>query len=137
MPRGIYQRTAQGLKNLSEAHKGKKASEETKRRMSETHKKIGSGNNLPHLVGPKNFQWKGNKVGYHALHLWVNTHLGKPVICQHCGKKGLKGREIHWANKDHTYKRNLVDWISLCMQCHGKYDKAHGLRRHERESYGK
>ncbi len=30
---------------------------------------------------------------------------------------------IQWANKSHTYKRELTDWFALCGTCHKKYDK--------------
>jgi hypothetical protein len=66
--------------------------------------------------------WKGEDVGYNGLHKWVIKHLGTPDTCEHCNKTGLKGRQIHWANKDHTYKRNLEDWIRLCVSCHKLYD---------------
>jgi hypothetical protein len=73
-------------------------------------------------TGDKNNKWKGDEVGYYALHSWVERNLGKSDTCEHCGKSGLKGRQIHWANIDHKYKRNLTDWMRLCMQCHCKYD---------------
>lgn len=66
---------------------------------------------------PPNF--KGEKVGYDALHDWVNRHKGKALLCEHCGKD--HGR-IEWANKSHKYKRDLSDWVSLCKPCHNKYD---------------
>jgi len=56
------------------------------------------------------------------LHCWVKRYLGKPTTCEHCGKTGLIGNSIHWANKDHLYKRNLIDWLRLCAKCHRKYD---------------
>lgn len=74
------------------------------------------------------FNWKGDNVGYVALHTWVNRYLGKPTTCQHCGKIGLKGRQIGWANIDHTYKRNLTDWIRLCAKCHKIYDISKNLK---------
>jgi hypothetical protein len=67
---------------------------------------------------PANF--KGESVGYDALHDWVNRHRGKAVKCEHCGKD--HGR-IEWANKSHEYKRDLSDWISLCKKCHYAYDE--------------
>ena len=71
---------------------------------------------------PKNFgitftRWKGNKVGYVALHMWIRKMKGKPEICEHCGNSAK-----HWANIDHKYRRNLEDYISLCVGCHKKYD---------------
>lgn len=76
--------------------------------------KIKVGENIP--------AWKGDNVSYNGLHHWVNRWLGKPEVCEICGKSGLKGKQIHWANKSHLYKRDLGDWIRLCSSCHSKYD---------------
>ncbi|MEK6880161.1 MAG: DUF2256 domain-containing protein [Nanoarchaeota archaeon] len=74
-------------------------------------------------VMPLPWNWKGDDVKYGTLHDWVYRHLGKPTKCEFCGKKGLKSRQIHWANKSHEYKRELSDWLQLCVKCHSKYDK--------------
>lgn len=77
-------------------------------------------------VGSTNSKWKGNRVGYRALHYWVERQLGKAKECQECGltkiPKGLQ-RYFGWANKSHKYKRDTADWMQLCMQCHKIYDK--------------
>lgn len=70
-------------------------------------------------TGSKNQQWKGDGVGYHALHGWVRRKLGKPKICEYCDSS----RNIQWANKSHKYLRELNDWMSLCKKCHVKYDR--------------
>ena len=69
-------------------------------------------------IGSKNPKWKGDDVGYYALHQWVYRRLGKAIKCKRCGKNS--GR-IEWANKSREYKRQIDDWISLCKKCHGKY----------------
>ncbi len=66
--------------------------------------------------------WKGQAAGYQSLHEWVVKHLGKPDTCEHCGRSGLSGRFIQWANKSGKYLRKLDDWIRLCTKCHHKYD---------------
>lgn len=66
--------------------------------------------------------WKGDDVGYSGLHTWVQRTLGKPDTCEHCKTSGLKGREIHWANKSGNYKRDKEDWLRLCASCHLTYD---------------
>lgn len=68
---------------------------------------------------PTNF--KGDSVGYDALHDWVNRHKGKAARCCHCGTK----RNVHWANVSHEYRRDLSDYMSLCVSCHRKYDFPH------------
>ena len=67
-------------------------------------------------------RWKGNEVGYDALHSWVKRKLGRPDTCEHCGRSNLGGHMIHWANKSQEYKRNLEDWLRLCASCHKQYD---------------
>lgn len=67
--------------------------------------------------------WKGDKVGYGALHDWVRSRLGRPDTCEECGEIGLKGSQIHWANISGKYKRDLTDWQRLCVSCHFKKDQ--------------
>ena len=62
-------------------------------------------------------------------HRWIIKIKGKPSKCEHCGKKGLKGKKIHWANKRHEYKTKLSDWLRLCAKCHVYYDILNGLRK--------
>lgn len=103
--------------------KGAKHSEESKKKMSEAKKGIMPANikqlkNSYTPLGEEHCSWKGDDVGYSALHKWVYKHKGKAEVCEHCG--GVDG--IQWANKSHEYKRDLEDWLSLCKPCHGKYD---------------
>lgn len=77
--------------------------------------------------------WKGENVGYAALHKWVVLHKGKPDHCEYCIKP--KGR-FEWANKSHEYKRVLDDWIQLCTRCHRKYD-GFTLANRKRDSKGR
>ena len=62
----------------------------------------------------KNPSWKGNSVGYTALHNWIKSRLPKPVSCSNCGKK----KAIDLANISQKYKRDLFDWEWLCRSCH-------------------
>jgi hypothetical protein len=78
--------------------------------------------------GRKNLMWKGGKAWYNSLHNWVRKYLGKPEICEHCGKTGLTSHQIHWSNKSGNYLKNTSDWIRLCAKCHGSYDKENKLR---------
>lgn len=71
-----------------------------------------------------NFKWKGNNVGYRALHSWIMRKLGKPTKCEFCGKEKTTPKSIHWANKSRQYLRELSDWIMLCVKCHKAYDRA-------------
>lgn len=75
---------------------------------------------VPWKFGSENVMWKGNNVGYHALHHWVNRILGKIHECVYCGEDQ---KRIGWASISHHAKRDLNDYIPLCMACHKKYDK--------------
>ncbi len=74
-------------------------------------------NRLAHL-GEKNYIWKGNEVGYSALHQWVRRHLPKPELCQRCNKKP----SIDLANITGYYNRDFENWKYLCRSCHVKTD---------------
>lgn len=87
---------------------GRKASCETRKRMSESHS------------GEKSRFWKGNSVGYSGVHKWVYKQLGKPNHCAYC--QSTTKKYYHWANISHSYKRDLSDWIRLCVKCHSAYD---------------
>lgn len=69
-----------------------------------------------------NPNWKGDDADYYNKHEWVIVRLGRPTTCERCGKTGLTGHKIHWANKSRTYKRELSDWMRLCASCHRVYD---------------
>jgi len=71
--------------------------------------------------GAKNSMWKGDNVGYSALHKWIKKQLFKRKVCQHCGTK--KAKRYEWANISKKYKRDLEDWIELCCSCHYKFDR--------------
>lgn len=71
-------------------------------------------------VGDKHRNWKGEEVGYDALHTWVVRWNGKAIKCEHCKRTDRKKYE--WANISREYKRDLQDWIQLCTSCHRRYD---------------
>ena len=73
---------------------------------------------IRHQKGEQNFNWKGDKVGYDALHQWAKKRLVKPSKCFHC--KRVKRLDL--ANKSGEYKRDLSDWLWLCRSCHLKYE---------------
>ena len=73
-------------------------------------------------VGEENVRWMGDAVGYEGLHSWIYRKRGQPDTCESCGKFGLSGHEIHWANISGEYKRQLDDWVRLCAKCHYRMD---------------
>lgn len=92
--------------------------------------KIGARSNIgkkfPNREGKANHKWKGDDVGYFALHDWVKGKLGKADHCENCGldqiPKGMT-RYFQWANISHEYKRDLADWMQLCCKCHWHFDR--------------
>lgn len=97
-----------------------------KGQFKEGHPRIKNSGNFK--KGNKPHNYKGEDVGYLALHSWVSRHLGKPKKCEHCCNVILESRKIHWANKSGLYKRDLSDWIRLCAKCHLRYDWSIGFR---------
>src|SRR3990167_2453385 len=65
-----------------------------------------------------NPSWKGNQVGYTALHEWVKRRLPKTELCQNCRAKP----PFDLANISQEYKRDFTDWEWLCKSCHAKKD---------------
>jgi hypothetical protein len=80
-----------------------------------------SGINIP--IFEKNVKWKGNEVGYSALHKWVKKMKGSSNKCEICNKSGFKGKRIGWANISGLYKREITDWMRLCASCHFYFDR--------------
>lgn len=74
----------------------------------------------PKPKGEANPAWKGDAVGYGALHRWVFRNKPRPLSCEHCGTTTAKRYE--WANKSRCYLRDLDDWMNLCVSCHRRYD---------------
>ncbi len=71
-------------------------------------------------VDSKNPRWKGDAVGYMALHRWIHRKLGKAKKCTN--NPTHKARVFRWANKSGEYKRDLNDWVELCPSCATKLD---------------
>lgn len=66
--------------------------------------------------------WKGDNVGYFALHSWIQRKKGRAKKCERCDSTDW----VQWANKSFEYKRDLNDWLELCAKCHRKYDGKYG-----------
>jgi len=67
----------------------------------------------------ENHNWKGDNVGYHCLHKWIQKNKPKPEACQKCGKKQ---KYLELANLSGEYKRDIEDYIYLCVRCHKEMD---------------
>lgn len=107
-------------------NKGKKGvqivSDETRAKLS----KVRLGNqNAKGAVRPKgseHYLWKGDNVSYSGIHNWVRKHLGNCKECSNCLFTSDNTHQFHWANISHEYKRELSDWVRLCVKCHKAYD---------------
>jgi len=65
-------------------------------------------------LGSKNSMWKGDSVGYAALHKWIMARLPKTEFCDLCHKIP----PLDLANKSNNYRRDVTDWLWLCRRCH-------------------
>lgn len=106
-------------KQISETKKGRHYSQDTE--FKKGHIPWSKNKICPNLANENNSQWKGDKAGYVAIHIWVKHHKGQPQVCEHCGVTAEEKR-LQWANVDHKYCRNLNDYIQLCSSCHKLYD---------------
>lgn len=89
---------------------------ETVEKMRRSH--LGKPHPNPRLLNDGNPKWRGDGVGYHALHDWVRVRLIKPELCQICGL--IPPREL--SNISGEYRRDITDWQYVCRRCHDKYD---------------
>lgn len=85
------------------------------------------------IKGELHPNWKGESVGYYALHHWIKREFGVPFKCENgfciyprkTISRGilLKPKRFEWANISGKYLRDRNDWIMLCVSCHRKYDR--------------
>lgn len=136
---GCKPMSEEGRKKLSESHVGYKMPQSQKNNIRKAMKKVGAPwmkTDKMRKVMSERFSrynkgkieedspsWKGNLVGYFGLHSWIRKKLGQPDTCKQCSKSGLTSHQIHWANISHEYKRDINDWIRLCVSCHRRYDQ--------------
>lgn len=82
---------------------------------------------VPRKTGTKHHNWKGESVGYHALHIWVNRNKVKTGVCSLCGAN----RYTEWGMMTENFSRNLDDYIEVCKPCHMRMDKHPWVGRKE------
>lgn len=78
------------------------------------------------LKGEKSHNYK-KKVGYYAVHDWLQVNFGKASKCEECGSD----KNVQWAKlKGKTYLRKRENFWQLCAKCHVYYDgTVNNLRR--------
>lgn len=103
-------------------------------------------NECARLSGSRGFQkgqrlneshhnWKGDRVGYFALHSWIRRRLGQPKECTVCGENDPSKR-YEWANISKEYKRDITDWQRMCKKCHNDFDQVNVLQNSRRLKIG-
>lgn len=82
------------------------------------------------VLGEKNYKWRGEDVGYSALHQWIVRRYGLADLCENnqSGKLNFpctgKSKNYDWSLiKGKKYTRNIKNFQKLCHSCHLKYDK--------------
>lgn len=115
---GVKQTEEHKLK-ISKALSGKPKSIEHIRKVTEATK----GQIRLHLRDENHPNWKGENAQKCTKHDWIYKRLGSPKKCDHCGT--TEKRIYHWANKSQNYKRDIKDWMRLCVPCHSRYDHNH------------
>lgn len=70
------------------------------------------------FVGNNHANWKGDNIGYSALHNWIRRHLVKPDLCEKCNLVEPK----HVACVTGVYDRDFKNWRWWCVRCHMNHD---------------
>jgi hypothetical protein len=133
---GFLKQYPKRRKRFVHGHNGRGVSRPLDVRQSISQRMKGRQNALGHKQTDEHKQkngearLRGDDISYGHLHEWVNKVKKKTGKCTFCGvKPPSKFRYgTHWANIDHTYKRDLDDFIELCPACHRAYDVEKGLR---------
>lgn len=79
-------------------------------------------------MGENNPAWKGGDYVYDVIHREVKKAKGKAKRCMNREEKILdfecskKSKKFEWANISGEYKRDVNDFMSLCVYCHRVYD---------------
>lgn len=93
--------------------KGYKHTEEAKKRISEAAK--------INQLGENNSGWKGDRVKYVSVHVWLLRHYPKTGSCEFCGKVGKTDHA--YKHNPEPYTHNREDYLELCRGCHVRFDK--------------
>ena len=78
--------------------------------------------------GENHHSWKGDTVGYGALHDWIKKENGVASMCEKCGINKIpegKKRWFEWSSKKKKPSRDKKNWWQLCVKCHREYDGWH------------
>jgi hypothetical protein len=70
------------------------------------------------VLGELNPNWKGDKAGIAAIHLYVRKYLHRPQFCEDCKIRP----PFDLANITGIYNREFKNWKYLCHKCHFRRD---------------
>lgn len=77
---------------------------------------------LKGLKNEKAPNWRGDRAGKSAVHVWLNVNYGKPSLCENV-KCEHKSDFYDWAKKtDKPYEKKRSSFLRLCRSCHLRYD---------------
>lgn len=151
MPTGVYPRSEQHRKKMSNLHKGKKHalghrhSEETKEKIrqcsinmsEETRRKIGDSVRRRYdTVGRKTYKRYIHLTATKQYKKWRSDVFQRDNwTCQTCGKRGVYLEAHHikgWAEYPEL-RYNTENGVCLCIECHKLTDnyKGKGVKRRE------
>jgi hypothetical protein len=111
-PKGRHH-TEASKKKISE-HCGRPCTQERK-------DKIGNANR-----GDKSGLWKGDNIGYKAVHLWLKVNFGKANRCEAPLRLPIQpcSNKYEWALKrNKKCERKRENFFMSCTSCHKTYDK--------------
>jgi len=75
------------------------------------------------LKGEGSTAWKGDNIGYHGIHRWMNKTFGKAKKCENLDCLYRPPKSFEWALLEGMkYERKRENFIQLCIGCHRKYD---------------
>jgi len=91
----------------------KKITNSTRYMFCHYRKRAGLSNRSATKMGINNPMWKGDKVGYGKLHVWIKSRKPKPQFCIRCNNP-----PYDLANISGQYRRDVNDYEWLCRRCH-------------------
>lgn len=97
---------------ISEREKGRIISLKQRRVISEANKG---------RIGELSGNWKGDRAGYTAIHIWIRKHKEQSLICERCGEIP---RKLEISNISGKYLRDINDYEWLCTKCHKTKDRS-------------
>ena len=74
-------------------------------------------------INELNPSWKGDNVGYNAIHKWVRKNKPKVTRCEKCNCV----RKLEISNISGKNKRDINDYEWLCVPCHRNKDNKRGF----------